>query len=847
MNKWPKIKSSIYQEKLDEVCKVFVDVKDNSASTKTPRCEWTVPLKNWTTAQIKTDNSLKLSLQEFAHLSGQVNALKIAMANNHGKENEVIQEYQQAFTNDYLRILESKTNELKLEVTAELVEEKQFPLELFVIWYEEAHKLPPEQFNEELGDFWGDVWKNAGKGAGYGGLIGGAAGGIPTGGMGTFAGAGLGGLAGWAAGGLYGGASHLLKKVWHYRQTQRNFEQTKQKALEALKNLKDLSDNFDMHPNFIKSLDTMIDQLGTARAYRTAGATPQPTDQNAIPGKQVNTTEPPTSPEPEASLGTSGVPKTTPPPTPASSSAAAASPPVSPTAPPGATAAAPLAPKPTAPPGATAAAPLAPKPTAPAPVVSAPVTPTAPEPVVPPVVSAPVKQKKEVNIAKGIMLQGRLAFSNGRKLEDNPWLRPEKLDKPKADTWAYGYNAAKEKAEKGTPGIPPEATPPVETSPETTTAPARKRFDEEKHILDHYKDASEEELAKLGTIALNTIGIVQGDNDKPQLNKIQDMDFNTFTDAFHQLRGPQHVPTNEDDLKDMANIGRQFLQQLTDKTSGGAGTSKVDTGAGAPVPKEEKPLSKEEVLETLRKKFDYLSHLASPDLKAFIAKHGLDDLAKDDNDKITVSGPGTPNRKGFVRDLAVKLNRSLGGPEEPPSPELAELNPAAPVAPPAAAAAKATEPGEATPPKPKEPEVTATPPAASTVSRPQPKKEAPTGEPVRDYKKHTDEELEKLSNKELKKIGMHLDLDTDIKDARNRRDIINILGQFYSMPDASEGDRTRTAKAKAEKWAAENLLKGKQESAMEKYGRILHERKLAALPMNEKVGYLKSLLSCRGS
>jgi hypothetical protein len=841
MNKWAKIKNKIYQEKIREVEGLFVEINNNASNLKTPRSKWLLPLNNWTSDQIKNNNSLKLSLQEYAHLKKIAESIKTNLEVNNGQEFTIINEFQNVFINDYSKILETKTNDLKLEITAELVEEKQFPLELFVVWYEEAHKLPPEQFNEELGDFWGDVWRHAAKGAGYGALGGTAAGGLG----GTFAGAGLGGL----AGGLWGGASNLLKKVWQYRKTQRNFEQTKQKALEALKNLRDLSDNFDIHPNFIKSLDTMIDQLGTTRAYRTAGLTP--TDHEAVPGKQVNPmAASPTSTAPEDSLGTAGVPKAPSPSTPTSSSAATASPPVTPT---------PAAPTPTTPPvSATPAAPapasvLTPKPTPPV----APVTPTAPPisatpPAAPVPVAPPVKQKKEANVAKGIMLQGRLAFSNGRKLEDNPWLRPEKLDKPKADIWAYGYNAAKDKAEKGT-SIPPEAgppeTPPEAAAPPAPTAPARKKFDRAEDILDHYKDASEEDLAKLGTLAQYMFGTAHGENDKPQLNKIQDMDVDTFTDAFHQLRGPQHVPTNEDDVKDMAILGRQFLQQLTDKISGGTGTPKVDKIAGTPVvkepTKEEKPLSKEEVLETLKKKFDYLSHLASPDLKVFIAKHGLSDLAKDDNGNIAVSGPGTSNRKGFVKELAVRLNRSLGGPEEPPSPELAELNPKPeapkpeapkpeapkpeapkPEAPqPAAVAAKALEPGETAP-----------------QAKEAPQEKAPAGEPVRDYKKHTDEELLKLSTSELKKIGRHLDLDVDIHHARNRSDLIDILGQFYATPHASESDRVKTAKSKVEKWTAKNLLKGKQESAMEKYGRIIHERRLATLPVEEKVTYLKSLL-----
>jgi hypothetical protein len=279
MSKWLKIREKLYQEKIKEVNSLFAEIKHKVHDIKAPRYEWVAPLENWTRSQIKENTSLKLSLSEYTYLKNIVENLNNNFALNHGGEDQILTKTQDAFINNYTKILASKDNELKLEITAQLIEEKQFPLEIFIEWYKAAHTLPEAQFNEELGNFWGDVWKHAATGAGYGVLAG-----LPGGLGGSFAGAGLGGL----AGGLYGGTSNLLKRVWQYRQTQRNFEQTKQKAVDALKKLKELSQNFEMHPNFINSLDSMIDQLSSARAYRLAQTGTMPTNQNAVPGKTVN-------------------------------------------------------------------------------------------------------------------------------------------------------------------------------------------------------------------------------------------------------------------------------------------------------------------------------------------------------------------------------------------------------------------------------------------------------------------------------------------------------------------------------------------------------------------------------
>ena len=279
MSKWLKIRDTIHRNKIREVNGLFEEVKNKVHNTQVPRYDWITPLETWANRQIKSENtSLRLSLQEFTHLKQRIDDLYNDFAQNLGCEDEVLEETQNIFLQDYINILKSKENDLKLEISAELIEEKQFPLEVFVDWYKAAHTLSPEKFNEELGSFWGDVWKNAAGGAGIGGLAG-----MPGGLGGSFAGAGIGGL----AGGLYGGASNLLKRVWQYRQTQRNFEQTKDKAVDALKKLKDLSQHFDMHPNFISSLDSMINQLGSARAYRWAQSG-QAAPENTPAGKPVN-------------------------------------------------------------------------------------------------------------------------------------------------------------------------------------------------------------------------------------------------------------------------------------------------------------------------------------------------------------------------------------------------------------------------------------------------------------------------------------------------------------------------------------------------------------------------------
>ncbi len=290
MNKWPRIKSKIHQERLDRVSGIFKKISENIRDKKTCRNEWVSPLTEWTSYQIFENNSVRLSLQEYAHFKAKVDSFNDALAFRNNEKPQVIQEFHDAFITDYVQSLESKENELKLEVAALIVEDKQFPLDLFAEWYNKNWNLPPEKFNEELGNFWGDVWKHAAQGAGVG-ATGGGLGGMATGGLGgSFIGAGLGGLGGGLAGGLYGAGKHLLQRVWQYRQTQRNFEQTRDKALETLKRLRELSKGFDMHPNFLSSLDAIINQLGTVRAYRLApdGTSRHATDQEVQPGKAVN-------------------------------------------------------------------------------------------------------------------------------------------------------------------------------------------------------------------------------------------------------------------------------------------------------------------------------------------------------------------------------------------------------------------------------------------------------------------------------------------------------------------------------------------------------------------------------
>ncbi len=308
MNKWPKIKRKIYEEKLGRIEKALNEVENTVKNNSKPRDEWITPLEEWASCQIQDKSSLKLTLQEYACLKEL--SENISKSFFSGTKNN-INEFKYKFKDDYIKILESKENNLKLEISAELIEDSQFPLEIFSDWYVKNCNLPPEQFNEAVGKFWGDVWNHAGKGASLGALGGAAAGGIPTGGMGTFAGAGLGGLAGGLAGGLYGGGKNLLQRVWHYRQTQRNFEQTKQKALESLNKLKDLSKGFDLNPNFLKSLDSLINQLGDIKAYKIAsGGSRYDTPPEASGDASGTVAAPPVVP-PEPKLGDAGVPKPT--------------------------------------------------------------------------------------------------------------------------------------------------------------------------------------------------------------------------------------------------------------------------------------------------------------------------------------------------------------------------------------------------------------------------------------------------------------------------------------------------------------------------------------------------------
>lgn len=307
MNKWLKIKRKIYEEKLSRIEKALNEVEETVKNNSKPRDEWASPLDEWASQQIQDKSSLRLSLQEYAYLKELSENLSRSFFTRSKKEN-IVEEFKNKFKDDYLEILDSKENNLKLEISAELIEESQFPLELFSEWYAQNLHLSPEKFEEAVGNFWGDVWKHAGKGAGLGALGGAAVGGIPTGGLGTFAGAGLGGLTGGLAGGAYGAGKNLLQRVWQYRQTQRNFDQTKQKALESLNKLKDLSRGFDLNPNFLKSLDTLINQLGNIKAYKIAsggsGATPEPEAPEGMDGTKA---APPIVAEPK--VGDMGTPK----------------------------------------------------------------------------------------------------------------------------------------------------------------------------------------------------------------------------------------------------------------------------------------------------------------------------------------------------------------------------------------------------------------------------------------------------------------------------------------------------------------------------------------------------------
>lgn len=220
--KWAKIKNNIFNEKLLEIDNLLIE-----ASSKT-----------WISNQIKNNNSLRLNLEEYRKLNSISNS----------KE----------FRNTYVEILNKKEEDLKLEVVSELITDNQL-LDPLIYWYLDNESLPQEQFNEALGQFWGDLWKGAKVGAGMEHPMGG-----------TFANAGLGHLLGRTAGSVYGGGRNLLKKIWSWRKNQSEFDITKEQALEVLKRLKSQASNFELDANFKHMLDSIIEKLGTAKAFKVA-------------------------------------------------------------------------------------------------------------------------------------------------------------------------------------------------------------------------------------------------------------------------------------------------------------------------------------------------------------------------------------------------------------------------------------------------------------------------------------------------------------------------------------------------------------------------------------------------
>src|SRR5579885_3479790 len=125
MDKWSRIKSKIYNEKLSRVEGVFAEVYKNVNSGRVPRDRWTQPLEDWTADQI-TEGSL--SLQEFAHFKTLTEDLNQHFIWRNNEKEQVIQEFKHEFQIDYFDFLQNKEDDLKLEVTAELIEAKQFPL-----------------------------------------------------------------------------------------------------------------------------------------------------------------------------------------------------------------------------------------------------------------------------------------------------------------------------------------------------------------------------------------------------------------------------------------------------------------------------------------------------------------------------------------------------------------------------------------------------------------------------------------------------------------------------------------------------------------------------------------------
>lgn len=288
MDTWIKIRNNIYTEKLNEIDNLF-----NSAES---RSDLSSKLKAWAAHQHRAE-SLGLSLQEYKEVSRNLQNINETFFYEF-KDREFVNSIKEEFKKYYSILLEQKEKSLKLEVVAELVEEKKVPLDIFAEWYLENKELPQKQFQEALGEFWGDVWKHAKHGAAAGALGGGVAGALGTGGLGTFAGAGIGGLVGGLGGGAYGAGKHLfggtdrddrnyrndrgsdgggwgrtgkhlLNKVWDWRKNQTEFEKTKKEASIILQRLKGYSDKFEMDPNFTQLLDTMIHKLGGVKAYKT--------------------------------------------------------------------------------------------------------------------------------------------------------------------------------------------------------------------------------------------------------------------------------------------------------------------------------------------------------------------------------------------------------------------------------------------------------------------------------------------------------------------------------------------------------------------------------------------------
>jgi hypothetical protein len=268
MSAWEKIKNTIIREQTDAIDDIIVGITKSIGNLKIPRDYWTLPLEEWVNEQIHGDSVLKLTAQEYSQLKKLVVDLQESFHWHCGEEAELINDFRNDFNKTYTSILESKEIDLKIETTAFLVETSNVDFAPFTSWYLTTWHLPPDKFNEAMGDFWGDAWRKAlwggARGAAYGGALGAAAAGFPTGGAAAVPG----GLIGAGAGALAGAGKGFLKHVWNWRQSLGNFEQTKEKALENLKKLKELGRDFDINPNFVKFLDSVINELTKLKAYR---------------------------------------------------------------------------------------------------------------------------------------------------------------------------------------------------------------------------------------------------------------------------------------------------------------------------------------------------------------------------------------------------------------------------------------------------------------------------------------------------------------------------------------------------------------------------------------------------